>query len=118
MSKPRSACDCNNSDGRDPRGAAVEPDCHQPAASRPTDGNGQAIAGMTLGIISLPMCWTGLLALAVVVLSIVFSSIGIHHASHGAPHTGMAVAGLACGVVGGLGYLTLGIASAGVGFVV
>jgi hypothetical protein len=73
---------------------------------------------MTLGIVSLPMCWTGLLALAVVVLSIVFSSIGIRHASHGAPHKGMAVAGLACGIVGGLGYLTLGIASAGVGFVV
>ena len=63
------------------------------------------------------MWWTGLLALVLIVLSIVFSSVGIRNASLGMPHKGMAIAGLVCGIVGALGYLTVGVASAGVGFI-
>lgn len=89
----------------------------QPVAPRPPAGNGLAIAGMTLGIVSLLTWWTGLLALVLIVLSIVFSSVGIRNANLGGPHKGMAIAGLVCGIAGALGYLTVGVASAGVGFI-
>lgn len=89
----------------------------RPLAGPQPTGNGLAIAGMTLGIVSLPTCWTGLLALTLIILSIVFSSIGIRNANHGAPLKGMAIAGLVCGIIGALGYLIIGIASAGIGFI-
>lgn len=117
MSAPRHH---SNPDAPDPDRASAGPvrfTCDQPGGSRPPAGNGLAIAGMTLGIVSLPMCWTGLLALVLIVLGIVFSSIGIRNASHGAPHKGMAIAGLVCAIIGALGYLTLGVASAGTGFI-
>lgn len=82
---------------------------------RPT-GNGLAVAGMVLGITSIVFCWWGLLTLAMVILAITFSSIGIHQASQGAEKKGMAIAGLACGSLGGLLYLILGVVSLGVGF--
>jgi hypothetical protein len=63
------------------------------------------------------MWWTGLLALVLIVLSIVFGSTGIRSANLGAPHKGMAIAGLACGITGAVGYLIFGVASAGVGFI-
>jgi len=68
-----------------------------PAVVQP--GNGRAVAGLVLGI-----------------TAIVFSSIGIQHANRGASHKGMAVAGLTCGISGGLLYVLIGIASLGVGF--
>jgi hypothetical protein len=104
--------------GRMCQAPSVEPvrfTCHSPLPSRPPGTNGLAIAGMTLGIVSLLMWWSGLLVL--VMLSIVFSSTGIHNANLDAPHKGMAVAGLACGITGALGYPAFGVASAGIGFI-
>jgi hypothetical protein len=86
-------------------------DTQQPA-------NGLAIAGLVLGITSIVFCWAGLLALAQIVLAIVFSSVGIGNARRGAGRRGMAVGGLACGIVGGIAYFVIGVTSAGVGFVI
>jgi hypothetical protein len=86
-------------------------DTQQPA-------NGLAIAGLVLGVTSIVFCWAGLLALAQIVLAIVFSSVGIGNARRGAGRRGMAVGGLACGVVGGIAYFVIGVTSAGVGFVI
>lgn len=80
--------------------------------------NGLAIAGMVLGITSIVLCWTGLLALVQIVLAIVFSGVGIGNARRGAGHRTIAVAGLTCGIVGGVTYLAIGATSAGLGFVV
>lgn len=84
----------------------------------PQPGNGLAVAGMILGITSIIFCWLGLLALLQIVLALTFSSIGINAASRGAPHKGMAVAGLTCGLVGLILYVVLGVASLGAGFFV
>lgn len=85
-----------------------------PAVAQP--GNGLAVAGMVLGITSIIFCWWGVFSLAQVVLAIVFSSIGIQHANRGAAHRGMAVAGLTCGIIGGMLYVVIGLVSFGVGF--
>ena len=86
------------------------------AVKRP--GNGLAIAGMILGITSVVFCWWGLLSLAQVVLAIVFGGVGLSRANRGAPHKGMAVAGLVCGLIGAVFYLMLGIFSLGVGLLI
>jgi hypothetical protein len=70
-----------------------------------------------LGITSILFCWWGILSLAQIVLAIVFSSVGIHNANHhGADKKGMAITGLMCGIAGFAAYVSIGIASAGVGF--
>ena len=75
-----------------------------------------AVAGMVLGITSIVFCWWGLFSLTQVVLAIVFSGVGIGRANRGAAHKGMAIAGLVCGLLGGVLYLLIGISSFGVGF--
>lgn len=92
----------------------AQPGPQLPALVQP--GNGLAIAGMILGITSIIFSWWGVFSLAQVILAIVFSSIGIQHANRGAAHKGMAVAGLTCGIIGGMLYVIVGIASLGVGF--
>lgn len=58
-------------------------------------GNGWAIAGFVLGILSL----VGLSVLAGIP-AIVFSAIGLRKANReGRPHRGLAIAGLVCGIV-------------------
>lgn len=88
-----------------------------PNGTQPS-ANGLAIAGLVLGITSIVFCWAGLLALAQIVLAIVFSSVGIGNARQGEGRKGMAVAGLACGIVGGIAYFAIGVTNAGVGFVI
>lgn len=80
--------------------------------------NQTALAGLVLGITSIVFCWTGLLALAQIVLAIVFSSAGLGNARRGASRKVMAIAGLTCGIVASIAYVTIGVTSAGVGFVI
>ena len=81
-------------------------------------GNGLAVASLVLGVTSVLFCWLGLLALAQVVLAIVFGGIGISRANKGARRKGMAVAGLALGVVGFLLYFAVGLMTVGVGLLI
>ena len=83
-------------------------------APLPLTPNGLAVAGMILGITSLVFCWWGIGSLAQWVLAIVFSSVALRRANRGAAGKGMAIAGLACGVLGAVTYLILGIGSHGV----
>lgn len=92
----------------------LQPGAQLPAFAQP--GNGLAIAGMVFGITSIIFSWWGVFSLAQVILAIIFSSIGIQHANRGAAHKSMAVAGLTCGIIGGVLYVIIGIASLGVGF--
>lgn len=87
-------------------------------APRPPSGNGMAVAGLVLGITSALFCWWGLISLAQIILAIVFSATGIRQANHSGGHKGMAVAGLACGITGCLAYLTIGVSTMGIGFVI
>lgn len=79
-------------------------------------GNGLAIAGMILGITCIIFSWWGIFTLVQVVLAITFSAIGRGHAKRGAPHGGMATAGLVLGIVGAVLYFLIGIFSFGAGF--
>jgi hypothetical protein len=69
---------------------------------------------LVFGITSIIFCWCGLLALAQVIMAIVFGSVAISKANHGASGRGPATAGLVLGIFGGaiwflLGLLTLGV---------
>lgn len=66
-------------------------------ANRPGDGygNGMAIAGFVLGVLSL-------LGLSIIagIPAIIFSAIGLRKANReGRPHRGLAIAGLVCGII-------------------
>ncbi|HUY09185.1 MAG TPA: DUF4190 domain-containing protein [Candidatus Dormibacteraeota bacterium] len=79
-------------------------------------GNGLAVAGFVLGITSVIFCWWGIFALVQVILAITFSAIGRGHAKQGAPHRGLATAGLVLGIIGAVLYLMIGLLSFGAGF--
>jgi len=67
----------------------------------PAGPNGMAIAALVLGIVSIPGGFTVWIGLIAGVLGIVFGIIGLRRASQpGGRGKGMAVAGLATGVVG------------------
>lgn len=77
-------------------------------------GNRLAVAGFILGLLGFLAWFSGIFQLALVVLGIVFSAIGLKNANRGQPHKGLTVAGLTLAVVGAVVYLTIGIASHGV----
>lgn len=91
-----------------------------PPYSSPYDqaqqANGLAVAGFVLGITSVVFSWWGLLTLLQVVLALTFSAVGISRARRGAPHKGLAIAGLVLGLVGLVVYFLLGLASLGLGW--
>jgi hypothetical protein len=71
---------------------------------RPRTGNGKAIAALVLGIVSIVLCWLSLLDVVPVVLALVFGILArndaVRYPERGG--RGMAVAGIACAVVGAL----------------
>jgi hypothetical protein len=71
---------------------------------RPQPGNGKAIAALVLGIVSIVLCWLSLLDLVPIVLALVFGFLGRSDAAKSPAHggRGMAVAGIACALVGAL----------------
>jgi hypothetical protein len=71
---------------------------------RPRTGNGKAIAALVLGIVSIVLCWLSLFDIIPAVLGLIFGILGrndsLRHPERGG--RGMAVAGIACAVVGAL----------------
>jgi hypothetical protein len=65
-------------------------------------GNGMAIAGMVLGIISLALCWVMIANWVLSLLAIIFSALGIAKAKRVGKGKGMAIAGLVCAILGAL----------------
>lgn len=64
-------------------------------------GNGMAVAGLVLGILSVPLFVANWLDMIIAILAIVFAAIGLRRARQGrAGRKGMAVAGLVLGVIG------------------
>ena len=63
-------------------------------------GNGMAISGFVLSIISLVFCWVVIYNLVVIVPALVFSAIGMRKANRERrPHGGIAVAGVVISIV-------------------
>lgn len=69
---------------------------------QPGTGNGKAIAGLVLGIVSILFCWTTLFDVVPVVLGLIFGFVGLNQASRLPGHQGrgQAVAGIVCSVIG------------------
>jgi hypothetical protein len=63
-------------------------------------GNGMAVAGMVLGILTTALFFTSLIAVVLGILAIIFSIIGIKKARRVGRGKGMAIAGLITGIVG------------------
>ena len=89
--------------------SAPLPSASFPPMAGPAVSNGMAVAALILGIASVVFCWWGIATFVMVVLAIVFGSIGISRANQGAPQKNLAIAGLCCGIVGFIAYLIIGI---------
>jgi len=87
-----------------PYGAPPPPPQYWPQYPQPRTGNGKAIAALVLGIVSIVLCWLSLLDVVPVVLALVFGFLGRHDSVRDPARggRGMAVAGIACAVVGAL----------------
>lgn len=79
-----------------------------PAPQQPQQqGNGLAVAGMVLGIISIVLCWVPFLDQILALLAIIFGAIGMGKANKiGGTGKGFATAGLVMGIIA----MILGIA--------
>ncbi len=85
-------------------GAPPPPPPYWPQYPQPRTGNGKAIAALVLGIVSIVLCWLSLFDVIPVVLALIFGFLGRHDSVRDPARggRGMAVAGIACAVVGAL----------------
>jgi len=64
-------------------------------------GNGLAVAGLVLGIISLPAFFLTIIDIPIALLGIIFGGVGLAKAKKlNGKNKGMAMAGLICGIIG------------------
>ena len=75
--------------------------------------NGQAVAGMVLGILAVVIEWGGLLTLGLAVSAIIFGAIGLSRSREVGLGHGQAVTGVTLGIIGGVLYLVWGLLSWG-----
>jgi len=82
-------------------GFTSAPDPNAGQQQQSSQGNGLAVAGLVLGIVSLPAVILSLLDIPIALLGIIFGGVGIAKANKiGGKGKGMAIAGLLCGCVG------------------
>jgi hypothetical protein len=75
--------------------------------------NGQAVAGMVLGILAVIIEWGGLLTLGLAVSAIICGAIGLGRSREAGLGHGQAVAGVTLGIIGCVLYLVWGLVSLG-----
>ena len=80
--------------------------------------NGQAVAGMVLGILAVIIEWGGLLTLALAVTAIIFGAVGLNQSRETGSGHGQAVAGVTLGIIGCVLYLVWGVVSLGLFFLI
>jgi bacteriorhodopsin len=73
--------------------------------TRTRRGNGLAIAGFVCSLVGTLFLW-----IVLAPLGIIFGSVGLSRARHGAPHRGLAIAAIVIGVLDIVAYLVLTIA--------
>jgi hypothetical protein len=70
---------------------------------QPRTGNGKAVAALVLGILSILLCWLSFFDAIFVILGLIFSLLAMSETKRpGVPGRGMAIAGLACTIVGAI----------------
>jgi len=77
-----------------------------PQSPQQQGGNGLAVAGLVMGILSLVLFWIPFLGILLGLLGLIFGGIGIGRANKVGKGKGMAIAGLVMGIIG----LLLGLA--------
>ena len=80
--------------------------------------NGQAVAGMVLGILAVVIEWGGLLTLALAVSAIIFGAAGLSQSQAAGTGRGQAIAAVTLGIVGCVLYVIWGILSLGLFFLI
>ena len=86
-----------------PFGPGVPPPPPYHGYQQPRTGNGKAVAALVFGILSIVFCWLSFFDAVFVILGVVFGLIALNEAKQrGAPGRGMALAGLACTIVGAI----------------
>jgi hypothetical protein len=84
-------------------GPGVPPPPPYHGYAQPRTGNGKAVAALVLGIASIFFCWLSFFDAIFVILGLIFGLIALNESKQpGAPGRGMAIAGLACTVVGAI----------------
>jgi hypothetical protein len=74
-----------------------------PHYARPTGNNGKAVAALVLGILSVVLCWLSVFDAIFVILALIFGLIALGETKNGRGRgRGLAIAGLACMVVGAI----------------
>lgn len=70
---------------------------------QPRTGNGKAVAGLVLGILSIVFCWLSFFDALLVILGLIFSIIGLSEAKQpGVGGRGLAIAGIVCSIIGAI----------------
>ncbi len=70
------------------------------AAVPPQPANGMGIAGFVTGLVGLVLFWIPLIGLLIAGAGIVLSAMGMSRGRRTGASTGLAIAGLVCGIVG------------------
>lgn len=84
----------------------------------PSGGNGFAVTGLVLGILSLVLFFIPFLGILLGLLGLIFGGVGIGRANRVGKGKGMAVAGLVMGILGlllGLSWILLIVSGAHIG---
>jgi hypothetical protein len=91
-----------------PQGYAAplsQPYGYPPAGQQP--GNGIGVAGFVCGLVGLVLCWVPWFGALLGLVGVVLSGIGISQGKKKGASTGLAIAGLVCGILAVLAFVLL-----------
>ena len=73
-----------------------------PAYAPPAPTNGVGVAGFVTGLVGLVLCWIPFLGFLLAGTGVVLSGVGISQGRKTGASTGLAIAGLVCGIIGAI----------------
>ena len=87
--------------------AYAAPQPYGDAAAPQAPSNGLGVAGFVTGLIGLVLCWVPWFGMLLGLVGIVLSGIGISQGKKKGASTGLAIAGLVCGILAVLVWIVL-----------
>jgi hypothetical protein len=87
--------------------AAPAPQPYGYPAAPQAPGNGLGVAGFVTGLVGLVLCWVPWFGMILGLVGVVLGGIGISQGKKKGAPTGLAIAGLVCGVLAVLVWLVL-----------
>ena len=89
------------------QGYAPAPQPYGYPAAPQAPGNGLGVAGFVTGLVGLVLCWVPWFGMILGLVGVVLGGIGISQGKKKGAPTGLAIAGLVCGVLAVLVWLVL-----------